>query len=112
MRIFAWVVLFHIGLCFAFQQCTLLQSRVSQQRLSPISCTSNVKKLTILEFDPPRRKSQELISFFKTNWLILGEVLVIAFAKWKPYFGATGGPLAPEVSNICSERNHDYSNFR
>lgn len=30
--------------------------------------------------------------------MILGEVLVIALAKWKPQFGVTGGVLRPEIT--------------
>jgi len=35
-------------------------------------------------------------SFFKSNWLVLGEILVIWIAHRWPWFGASGGPLKPE----------------
>lgn len=36
--------------------------------------------------------------FLSKNWLILGEVLVIALAKINPSFAATGGILRPEFT--------------
>lgn len=36
--------------------------------------------------------------FFHSNWLIFGEILVIALAWCNPAFGATGGPLKPEFT--------------
>jgi len=41
-----------------------------------------------------RRKT--FITFLKTNWLIIGEILVIYFAKKNPSFFASGGRLHPE----------------
>ena len=37
-----------------------------------------------------------LKKFAKTNWLVIGEVIVIVFAKLFPWIGCTGGPLKPE----------------
>jgi len=42
------------------------------------------------------KAGSQLERFFKENWLVLGEVLVIAVAKQWPRLGATGGPLQPE----------------
>jgi hypothetical protein len=36
--------------------------------------------------------------FLSNNWLVLGEIIVIAFAKYNPAFGATGGVLKPEIT--------------
>ena len=47
---------------------------------------------------PRARKRDAFLSFFKTNWLILGEIVVILLAKTWPHFGATGGPLRPEIT--------------
>jgi SBF-like CPA transporter family (DUF4137) len=45
---------------------------------------------------PKPKQTNPLVKFFKTNWLVLGEILVITIAKNFPDFGATGGPLRPE----------------
>jgi sodium/bile acid cotransporter 7 len=37
-----------------------------------------------------------LSKFAKSNWLVLGEVVVIVIAKLWPKLGCTGGPLKPE----------------
>ena len=37
-----------------------------------------------------------LLSFLKVNWLVVGEIFVIALAKWNPMFGASGGRMKPE----------------
>lgn len=42
--------------------------------------------------------AQTLKKFFKENWLVLGEILVIYLASKNPSFGATGGPLKPEFT--------------
>ena len=39
-----------------------------------------------------------LIKFFKSNWLVLGEVLVILLAKRNPSFFASGGMFRPEIT--------------
>lgn len=38
-----------------------------------------------------------VLKFLRSNWLVLGEVLAIYLAKRNPSFGATGGPLRPEL---------------
>lgn len=43
------------------------------------------------------RKRDQAMSIMQSNWLILGEILVIALAKANPALGATGGPLRPEI---------------
>jgi len=43
------------------------------------------------------RKRDSFVAFAKANWLIFGEIVVIALAKTWPSFGATGGPLRPEI---------------
>lgn len=45
-----------------------------------------------------KRLSNSLSTWLKANWLVLGEVLVIVLAKMKPHWGATGGPLRPELT--------------
>jgi hypothetical protein len=40
----------------------------------------------------------KLIIFFKENWLVLGEILVILVAKQNPRLGASGGILRPEIT--------------
>lgn len=45
---------------------------------------------------PSKVKPNPFITFLKGNWLVIGEVLVIALARMNPSFGATGGRLRPE----------------
>jgi len=47
---------------------------------------------------PATRKRDLLLAMVQSNWLILGELVVIALAKAWPHFGATGGPLRPEIT--------------
>jgi len=39
-----------------------------------------------------------IVNFFKSNWLVLGEVLVIFLAKRNPAFFASGGLFRPEIT--------------
>jgi SBF-like CPA transporter family (DUF4137) len=45
---------------------------------------------------PPKKKDSGFKAFFKGNWLVMGEVIVIYLAHLNPSFGATGGRLRPE----------------
>lgn len=44
------------------------------------------------------RKRDIALALIQSNWLILGEIIVIALAKTWPHIGATGGPLRPEIT--------------
>lgn len=45
---------------------------------------------------PKKKKDSGFKAFFKGNWLVMGEVIVIYLAHLNPSFGATGGRLRPE----------------
>ena len=45
---------------------------------------------------PIKKKENGFKTFFKGNWLVMGEVIVIYLAHLNPGFGATGGRLKPE----------------
>lgn len=46
--------------------------------------------------DRKKNKKNPVLSFFLSNWLVLGEVIVIYLAKQNPRFFASGGRLRPE----------------
>lgn len=68
--------------------------------VSSISITSSSSsQTTITKVDAAKldkRKRTEILKFFRTNWLILGEIFVIFLAQKYPKLGATGGPIRPE----------------
>ncbi|XP_025086968.1 sodium/bile acid cotransporter 7-B-like isoform X2 [Pomacea canaliculata] len=39
-----------------------------------------------------------MLRAIKKNWFLAGVVVAIILAKWKPYVGAKGGPLKPEIT--------------
>ena len=45
-----------------------------------------------------RKNLSSLWKALKNNWLILGEIFVIALAQYNPALGATGGILRPEIT--------------
>ena len=63
------------------------------------SSSSIDNQATITTMDPEetdKRNITKVLKFLRTNWLILGEILVIFLAQKYPKFGATGGPMKPE----------------
>jgi len=63
------------------------------------SSSSIGNQAVITTMDPEetdKRKITKVLQFVRTNWLILGEILVIFLAQKYPKFGATGGPIKPE----------------
>ena len=44
------------------------------------------------------KRNNFLVGLVKSNWLVLGEILVIILAKYNPALGATGGILRPEIT--------------
>ena len=56
--------------------------------------------ITVMESNavavPKKKKDSGFKAFFKGNWLVMGEVIVIYLAHLNPSFGATGGRLRPE----------------
>lgn len=65
----------------------------------PTKSSMSVQK-DVVRNDDATKKSiiQKILSFFKVNWLILGEIAVIYIAKNYPHIGATGGILRPEIT--------------
>lgn len=60
------------------------------------------KKIVITTLPGPSKNESgamtgAILKGVKSNWLVLGEIAVIALAKWNPQLGATGGVLRPEI---------------
>jgi len=61
----------------------------------------NVSSPILTTVNPKKTWKETLWSVLKgiaSNWLILGEIFVIALAKHNPALGASGGPLRPEIT--------------
>lgn len=67
-----------------------------QKKSFPLFDTKNVVVLESLEKRPS--PICIIIDFLKSNWLVLGEVLVILLAKHDPSFFASGGIFRPEIT--------------
>ena len=52
--------------------------------------------VTVLSVPADVKKDSAINKFLRSNWLVIGEVIVIFLAKINPSFGASGGPLKPE----------------
>jgi len=52
----------------------------------------------VVESEVEEKKTNRFVNMLKSNWLVLGEILVIMIAKYNPSWGATGGPLRPEIT--------------
>lgn len=73
------------------------KSALATTNESPLpAATTPSAAVTKLEGTPRRSKRKTLLGFLKSNWLIIGEILVIYFAKKNPAFFASGGWLRPE----------------
>lgn len=67
--------------------------------------TNNTSSIRITNLSPPKLlEEKSKSSFWKSfgtalqqNWLVLGEIFVIALAQINPSLGVTGGPLKPEL---------------
>ncbi len=68
----------------------------SVSSVSSVSSNSQTTITTVDAGDLDKRKRTKILKFFRTNWLILGEIFVIFLAQKYPKFGATGGPIKPE----------------
>ena len=53
--------------------------------------------VTVLDVPPSKpKKTFSMKKILLSNWLVIGEIIVIILAKMNPSFGASGGPLKPE----------------
>lgn len=74
-----------------------IRTRANEFMLSKDSADDN--SITVVTVPPQREKKlQQFKSFLVANWLVIGEIIVIMLAKHNPHFGATGGPLRPEIT--------------
>lgn len=74
------------------------QSTNASTILSDINKLASTVKITITPelFSSIEKKTNSFSKALSENWLVLGEIFVIALAKKFPHLGATGGPLRPE----------------
>lgn len=55
-------------------------------------------KLEVVPASIPNKEPFDFNLFWKTYWLVFGEIFVILLAKLNPYIGCTGGMFKPELT--------------
>lgn len=75
-----------------------LNSKLSQQQYKSFALR-DAKSVVVLEAPEGKPSpTRAILGFLKSNWLVLGEVLVIMLAKRNPSFFASGGMFRPEIT--------------
>ena len=106
----------HAGVAFMVPSPASLEVRLGRRLSTPVAAwrgglsarqgnslprSARMAATTSMHAEAAGKKSRQgsiikVQRFFRENWLVLGEVLVILIAKQFPHWGATGGPLRPE----------------
>lgn len=84
--------------CFSNREARQLNSKKKYTSIYSTAVDSGSVSDSASAVSSYQKKPNALIEALKSNWLILGEVFVIALAHFKPAWGATGGILRPEIT--------------
>ncbi len=88
----------------------VVQRRVQAKSVTPLSMQPSNQEsgwgvedfrlyMNALGFESEKPTIKDSVNkWMKNNWLIIGELIAIGLAWMNPSFGATGGPLRPEIT--------------